>query len=61
MIVRPLLRRGVCLTAHPDGCAERVRRDIARAAAAPSAAGPSVALVVGSSSGLGLAARIYAA
>ncbi|HEY8534363.1 MAG TPA: bifunctional NADH-specific enoyl-ACP reductase/trans-2-enoyl-CoA reductase [Micromonospora sp.] len=61
MIVRPVLRRGVCLTAHPDGCAERVRRDIARAASAPMAHGPSVVLVIGSSSGLGLAARIYAA
>ncbi|WP_018222372.1 hypothetical protein [Salinispora pacifica] len=61
MLVEPLLRQGLCLTAHPDGCAERVRRDVDRATAHPASTAPSVVLVVGCSSGLGLAARTWAA
>ncbi len=59
MIVKPRIRGFICTTAHPAGCAESVRQQIARVA--PFANGPRRALVVGGSGGYGLASRIVAA
>lgn len=54
----PVLRGGLCLTAHPEGCARQVRR---ATAVRPLPSGPRRVLVVGSASGLGLATRVATA
>ncbi|GLZ32250.1 enoyl-[acyl-carrier-protein] reductase [NADH] [Lentzea sp. NBRC 105346] len=61
MIVEPVLRRAVCVTAHPDGCAERVRQAIDQVKVLGTFNGPARVLVIGSSAGLGLSTRIAAA
>ena len=68
MIVEPKVKGFICTTAHPKGCAESVRRQIAwakskgRVAFPGKAEGePVKALVIGSSTGYGLASRIAVA
>jgi enoyl-[acyl-carrier protein] reductase/trans-2-enoyl-CoA reductase (NAD+) len=62
MIIEPKIRNNICITAHPTGCAEEVRRQIAYVKSRGTAAnGPKRVLVVGSSTGYGLASRIAAA
>lgn len=69
MIMKPMIRSNICLNAHPAGCAAEVERQIAyvraRArkapAAGPKAAYPRAVLVIGASSGYGLATRVNAA
>lgn len=62
MIIQPRTWGFICTTAHPAGCAANVRDQIAHVrAAAPHPAGPRRVLVVGASTGYGLAARIQAA
>lgn len=60
MIIEPKIRGFICTTAHPNGCAESVDRQIAYAKAHPAPAGKNV-LVIGCSTGYGLASRIAAA
>lgn len=62
MIIQPKVRGFICTTAHPDGCEANVREQIqvARDRGAMKAA-PKNVLVVGSSTGYGLASRITAA
>ena len=62
MIIEPKVRGFVCVTAHPEGCAANVQEqiEIARSRGAVSG-GPRRVLVVGSSTGYGLASRIEAA
>lgn len=60
MIIEPKVREYICTTAHPAGCAESVRRQAAAAAAMGEAAGAKRALVIGCSTGYGLASRISA-
>ncbi len=59
MIVKPRIKGFICTTAHPAGCAANVAN--AAASIAPLANGPRNALVVGASTGYGLASRIVAA
>lgn len=61
MIVKPKIRNFLCLTAHPDGCAESVRRQIDYVRSRPSVEGAKRVLVIGSSTGYGLASRIACA
>lgn len=71
LIIRPNIRNGMCLTAHPEGCnalvEEWIDRSRARSSgivAAAKANGkeiPKAVLVLGSSTGYGLASRITAA
>jgi enoyl-[acyl-carrier protein] reductase/trans-2-enoyl-CoA reductase (NAD+) len=61
MIVKPKVRNFICLTAHPVGCAESVRRQIDYVRAQPPVRGAKRVLVIGSSTGYGLASRISAA
>lgn len=62
MIIKPRIRGFVCITAHPEGCAAHVREQIAHVRAnGPIANGPKKVLVLGASTGYGLAARITAA
>lgn len=58
MKIEPKVRGFLCTTAHPKGCRESVRRQIAVARAAAPAVGPKHALVIGASTGYGLASRI---
>lgn len=62
MIIQPRVRGFICTTAHPAGCAENVKRQIAYTQSQPKlASGPKKVLVIGASTGYGLASRIAAA
>lgn len=60
MIIEPKVREYICTTAHPVGCAESVRRQAEAAASAGEVSGPERVLVIGCSTGYGLASRISA-
>ena len=63
-VVQPRIRGFISLTAHPDGCAANVRKqiDVAQAMAGDSAGSEGLrhVLVVGSSTGYGLASTLCA-
>ncbi|NKI70031.1 enoyl-[acyl-carrier-protein] reductase FabV [Collimonas pratensis] len=62
MIIKPRVRGFICVTTHPAGCAENVRQQIDYVTAKGAiAGGPKRVLVIGASTGYGLAARITAA
>lgn len=61
MIVEPKVREYICTTAHPVGCKENVRRQIEYVKAQGTIDGPGKVLVIGASTGYGLASRITAA
>jgi enoyl-[acyl-carrier protein] reductase / trans-2-enoyl-CoA reductase (NAD+) len=62
MIIKPKVRGFVCVTAHPTGCAAHVQEQIDYVRAKGHInGGPRNVLVVGSSTGYGLASRITAA
>ncbi|MBO9329473.1 enoyl-[acyl-carrier-protein] reductase FabV [Achromobacter xylosoxidans] len=62
MIIKPRVRGFICVTTHPAGCAANVRNQIDYVRAqGPIAGGPKRVLVLGASTGYGLAARISAA
>ncbi len=62
MIVTPKIRGFICTTAHPTGCAKHVADQIAVVKArGANPNGPKKVLVIGSSTGYGLASRIAAA
>ena len=58
MIVEPKVKGFICTTAHPAGCKESVRRQIAYCKEKGMVEGPKKVLVSGSSTGYGLASRI---
>ena len=61
-VVKPKVRGFVCVTSHPAGCAAHVREQIAHVQAQPPLArGPKKVLIIGASTGYGLASRIAAA
>ena len=62
MIIKPRVRGFVCITAHPVGCDAHVKEWISHIKAkGPIQNGPKKVLVIGSSTGYGLASRIAAA
>ena len=62
MIVVPKIRGFICTTAHPAGCAQHVAEQIAVVKnRGPVTHGPKKVLVIGASTGYGLASRIAAA
>ena len=62
MIIKPKVRGFICVTAHPVGCEHNVIDQIAvTKAAGHSGNGPKRVLVIGASTGYGLASRITAA
>ena len=62
MIIKPRVRGFICVTTHPVGCAANVKHQIDYVKAqGPIAGGPKRVLVIGASTGYGLAARISAA
>jgi enoyl-[acyl-carrier protein] reductase/trans-2-enoyl-CoA reductase (NAD+) len=68
MIIKPKYRGFICTTTHPAGCYRNVqdqiaatRETIGQRQHSPAVQGPKKVLVIGASSGYGLAARITAA
>jgi enoyl-[acyl-carrier protein] reductase / trans-2-enoyl-CoA reductase (NAD+) len=62
MIVSPKIRGFICTTAHPEGCAKHVAGQIAVVRKRGVVeGGPKKVLVIGASTGYGLASRIAAA
>ena len=62
MIIKPKVRGFVCVTAHPAGCAAHVDEWISHVKSkGPIPNGPRKVLVIGASTGYGLASRITAA
>lgn len=62
MIIKPKIRGFICTTTHPVGCEENVNQQIAYVKSKGKIAnGPKKVLVIGASTGYGLASRITAA
>jgi len=61
MIVEPKIRGFICTTAHPAGCAYHIEKQINYVKATGQFEGPKKVLVIGASTGYGLASRIAAA
>ncbi|WP_394176497.1 enoyl-ACP reductase FabV [Thalassotalea litorea] len=62
MIIQPKIRGFICTNAHPTGCAAHVNEQIEYVKSQPQAAEkPKNVLVIGASTGYGLASRITAA
>ena len=71
MIIKPMIRSNICINAHPVGCAKETENQIAYVkakktergikTAAEGGKGPKNVLVLGCSTGYGLASRITAA
>ncbi|GAB2899989.1 enoyl-ACP reductase FabV [Paraburkholderia jirisanensis] len=62
MIIEPRVRGFICVTTHPAGCEANVKQQIDYVARSGRIAdGPKKVLVIGASTGYGLAARITAA
>ena len=62
MIIQPKIRGFICTTAHPVGCAAHVAEQIEYIRSQdPITGGPQKVLVIGASTGYGLASRITAA
>ena len=61
MVVEPRVKDYICTTAHPVGCAENVKNQIKYVKAQPKVEGPKKVLVIGASTGYGLASRIAVA
>lgn len=62
MIIQPKVRGFICITAHPDGCAEHVQQQIQHVQSKGVLSNmPKRVLVIGASTGYGLASRIVPA
>ena len=61
MIIAPRTRGFICLTAHPKGCEQNVLNQIKYTTSKGSINGPKKVLVIGASTGFGLASRITSA
>ena len=64
MIIKPKVRGFICTNAHPEGCAENVAQQIdyiKQQSFDKSNGAPKNVLVIGASTGYGLASRITAA
>ena len=61
MIIKPRVRGFMCITTHPTGCAVNVRNQIDYVKQQGNIVGPKKVLVIGASTGYGLASRITAA
>lgn len=61
MIIEPRMRGFICVTSHPVGCAQSVKNQIDYIKSKGTIDGPKKVLVIGASTGFGLASRITAA
>lgn len=61
MIIEPRMRGFICLTSHPAGCEQNVKNQIEYVKSKGVVNGPKKVLVIGASTGFGLASRIASA
>jgi enoyl-[acyl-carrier protein] reductase/trans-2-enoyl-CoA reductase (NAD+) len=61
MIIEPRMRGFICLTSHPKGCEQNVKNQIAYVKSKGPIDGAKKVLVIGASTGFGLASRITSA
>jgi enoyl-[acyl-carrier protein] reductase/trans-2-enoyl-CoA reductase (NAD+) len=61
MIIEPRMRGFICLTAHPKGCEQSVKNQIEYVKSNGTIDGAKKVLVIGASTGFGLASRITSA
>ncbi len=61
MIIEPRMRGFICLTAHPKGCEQSVKNQIEYVKSKGTIDGAKKVLVIGASTGFGLASRITSA
>ncbi|KQB99740.1 enoyl-ACP reductase FabV [Pedobacter sp. Hv1] len=61
MIIEPRMRGFICLTAHPKGCEQNIINQINYIKSKGPIDGPKKVLVIGASTGFGLASRITSA
>jgi len=61
MIIEPRMRGFICLTAHPKGCEQNVKNQIEYVKSKGKIDGAKRVLVIGASTGFGLASRISSA
>lgn len=61
MIIEPRMRGFICTTAHPDGAAANVNQQIEYVKSKGKIDGPKRVLVIGASTGFGMASRITSA
>jgi enoyl-[acyl-carrier protein] reductase/trans-2-enoyl-CoA reductase (NAD+) len=61
MIIEPRMRGFICLTSHPKGCEQSVINQINHVKSKGAIEGPKKVLVIGASTGFGLASRITSA
>ena len=61
MIIEPRMRGFICLTAHPEGCEQNVKNQIEYVQSKGQIEGAKKVLVIGASTGFGLASRITSA
>lgn len=61
MIIVPKTRGFICLTSHPKGCEQNVKNQISHVKSKGPINGPKKVLVIGASTGFGLASRITSA
>ena len=61
MIIEPRMRGFICLTSHPTGCEQNVINQINYVRSKGAIEGPKKVLVIGASTGFGLASRITSA
>ena len=61
MIIEPRMRGFICTTSHPDGCAQNVKNQIEYIQSKGAINGAKKVLVIGASTGFGLASRITSA
>jgi enoyl-[acyl-carrier protein] reductase/trans-2-enoyl-CoA reductase (NAD+) len=61
MIIEPKMRGFICLTSHPKGCEQNVKNQIEYVKSKGNIEGAKRVLVIGASTGFGLASRITSA
>jgi enoyl-[acyl-carrier protein] reductase/trans-2-enoyl-CoA reductase (NAD+) len=61
MIIEPRMRGFICLTSHPKGCEQNVKNQIEYIKSKGPIAGAKKVLIIGASTGFGLASRITSA
>lgn len=62
MIIKPKIRGFICTTTHPEGCEQNIKAQItATQAQGKVDTGPKRVLIIGASSGYGMASRVTAA
>jgi enoyl-[acyl-carrier protein] reductase / trans-2-enoyl-CoA reductase (NAD+) len=61
MVIEPRMRGFICLTAHPKGCEQNVKNQIEYVKSKGNIDGAKKVLVIGASTGFGLASRIASA